>query len=419
MSLDSKELGRRFRKIRENHGFTQQDLAGLLGIPRPAVVQIEAGNRSLDSVELMKLAKELGFDPKDLFVEVFREDQDSVTVLFRTDPEMVSNHQLNQAVSHWSVLCRQFTELEKLVGADRKFVSPALYELPFPGNKWEAIQQGNIIADYERGRLKLGTAPLPDLPEIIEGQGVRVGRLPLEDCISGLFLADDKNGLAILVNAEHSEQRQLFSYAHEYGHLLFDRKEKATISRRAEREKLNEIRANSFAAALLLPEEGVREFLVRVGKSRELSQIQEVYDEEGESVRAQRRTAAEPFSVQFYDVVHLAFYFGVSYEAALWRLKSLQIISEEEREDLLSQNEAALEFRKLLWRQSGRRQRIQGGKFQHKLLMLALEAYRLGEISKAKLREIGATLDVTSRQIDAFTIGSESADSAELPLLPN
>jgi transcriptional regulator with XRE-family HTH domain len=67
MSLDATELGRRIRKIRENRGFTQQDLADLLAIPRPAMVQIEAGNRSLSSVELMKLSKELGFDPKDLF----------------------------------------------------------------------------------------------------------------------------------------------------------------------------------------------------------------------------------------------------------------------------------------------------------------------------------------------------------------
>ena len=419
MSVDATELGRRIRKIRENRGFTQQYLADLLAIPRPAVVQIEAGNRSLDSVELMKLSKELSFDPKDLFAEVFNEDQDSVTVLFRSDSEMATNHQLNQAVSHWSVLCRQFTELEKLVGADRKFISPAVYELVPPRSKWEAIQQGNIIADYERGRLKLGTAPLPDLPEIIEGQGVRVGRLPLEDCISGLFLADDKNGLAILVNAEHSEQRQLFSCAHEYGHLLFDRKEKATISRPAEREKLNEIRANSCAAALRLPEEGVREFLMRVGKSRDLFQVQEIYDEGGASVRAQRRSSAEPFSVQFYDVVHLAFYFGVSYESALWRLKALKIISEEEREELSSREESAREFRTLLWRQSGRQERIQGGNFQHKLLMLALEAYRLGEISKAKLREIGATLDVPPHQIDAFSRSSEPAETAEGPLLPH
>src|ERR1700756_2994300 len=102
MSLDAIELGRRIRKIRENRGFTQQDLADLLAIPRPAVVQIEAGNRSLDSVELMKLSKELRFAPKDLFAEEFSEDQDSVTVLFRSDSEMATNHQLTQAVSHWS-----------------------------------------------------------------------------------------------------------------------------------------------------------------------------------------------------------------------------------------------------------------------------------------------------------------------------
>jgi hypothetical protein len=51
--------------------------------------------------------------------------------------------------------------------------------------------------------------------------------------------------------------------------------------------------------------------------------------------------------------------------------------------------------------------------------MLALEAYRLGEISKAKLREIGATLEVPSHQIDAFSRRSEPAETAEGPLLPS
>ena len=45
--------------------------------------------------------------------------------------------------------------------------------------------------------------------------------------------------------------------------------------------------------------------------------------------------------MQFYDVVHLAFYFGVSYESALWRLKTLKLISEEERAKLASQSESA------------------------------------------------------------------------------
>jgi hypothetical protein len=85
--------------------------------------------------------------------------------------------------------------------------------------------------------------------------------------------------------------------------------------------------------------------------------------------------------------VHLAFYFGVSYESALWRLKTLKLVSEEERVSLAGQTQSANEFRKLLWNQNGRSRRVlnREGKFQHKLLMLGLEAFRLGEISLAKL----------------------------------
>ena len=158
-------------------------------------------------------------------------------------------------------------------------------------------------------------------------------------------------------------------------------------------------------------------------KSRDLPLFQEIYDEEGAAVRAQRREAsAGPIAVQFYDVVHLAFYFGVSYESALWRLKTLKLISEEERANLASQSESAYEFRKLLWTQSGRPQRsaIREGKFQHKLLMLALEAFRLGEISHAKLREVAKLGDISPQQLDTFVAAIEPEDHTEAKaLLPN
>jgi hypothetical protein len=118
--------------------------------------------------------------------------------------------------------------------------------MPEPRNKWEAIQQGTAVAEQERSRLKLGTGPLPELPEIIESQGVRVGLLPLDESISGLFLADDNIGLTILVNSRHSEQRQLFSYAHEYCHLLFDRQKKGIVSRLENREDQTEARAKEL-----------------------------------------------------------------------------------------------------------------------------------------------------------------------------
>jgi Zn-dependent peptidase ImmA (M78 family)/transcriptional regulator with XRE-family HTH domain len=414
MNIDRQELGRRLRCLREGRRYTQEDVAGVLDISRSAVVQMEAGNRSIDSIELMKLSRELGFEPADLFAEEFHEERNPVLALFRKDSALANDKDLTYAVSQWSGLCRQFTTLEKVTGADRNFIGPVLYELPTPRNKWEAIQQGNIIADYERNRLKLGSAPVQDLPEIIEGQGVRVGVLPLDDSISGLFMADEQNGLSVLVNSRHSEQRQMFSYAHEYGHLLFDRQERGVVSRLNDRAEVMEVRANAFAAAFLMPEQGIQKFLSGVGKNLDSPQIQEVYDEEGGAIHAQRRREASLSAVQFYDVVHLAAYFGVSYESALWRLKSLKLISEEARAQLAAQSEIAREFRRsfLDERPPSFPRLKKEGQFQHKLFMLALEAYRLGEISKSKLKEIAIEVEVKPEQLHDFIASVEASEQA-------
>jgi Zn-dependent peptidase ImmA (M78 family)/transcriptional regulator with XRE-family HTH domain len=424
MAIDRKELGSRLRRIRESRAYTQEDLAELLGIPRSSVVQIESGNRSVDSLELMKLSEELRFDPRGLFAEEFSEQKDSVRALFRAEPRAAADKNLSQAISKWLGLCRQFTHLEKLVGADRGLVPPVRYDMPEPRTKWEAIQQGTAVADQERSRLKLGPGPLPELPEIMESQGVRVGLLPLDDSISGLFLTDETVGLTVLVNSRHSEQRQLFSHAHEYCHLLFDREKKGVVSRLENREDQTEVRANSFAAAFLMPEGGVREFLSGVGKSQDVPTLQEVYDEEGGTVRAQRRGPSQPHGLQFYDVARLAFYFGVSYESALWRLKSLQIISEEERESLAQKQTSASAFRKVLGERFSRhreRFRKRESAFQHKLLSMALEAFRLGEITRSKLKEIAGSADVSKAELDTLLEGIdvESASRPEEVRIPS
>lgn len=54
--LSKKQLGRKIREKREEYDYSQTALAQKLKIPRPAMSQIELGQRSLDSMELAKLA---------------------------------------------------------------------------------------------------------------------------------------------------------------------------------------------------------------------------------------------------------------------------------------------------------------------------------------------------------------------------
>jgi len=55
------EIGKRTAKARKQKGYSQEDIARFLEIPRSSVTQMELGNRNLTVIELMKLSDVLGF----------------------------------------------------------------------------------------------------------------------------------------------------------------------------------------------------------------------------------------------------------------------------------------------------------------------------------------------------------------------
>jgi transcriptional regulator with XRE-family HTH domain len=50
-------FGRNLRSARETLGFTQDDVAGALGIPRTSVIAMEAGRRNVTALELRQLSR--------------------------------------------------------------------------------------------------------------------------------------------------------------------------------------------------------------------------------------------------------------------------------------------------------------------------------------------------------------------------
>ena len=59
--VSSEELGRKIKRIRKLNGFSQDEIARIIKIPRSAVVQIEKGNRNISIIELLTLSQSLGF----------------------------------------------------------------------------------------------------------------------------------------------------------------------------------------------------------------------------------------------------------------------------------------------------------------------------------------------------------------------
>ncbi|MCL2779730.1 MAG: ImmA/IrrE family metallo-endopeptidase [Polyangiaceae bacterium] len=399
MPITPQELGRRIRTAREACRMTQDEAAKQLGVSRPTFVQIEAGNRSVSSLELDALAYLFGRDIREFVADSFHEE-DSLAALFRAQPSVVGEPEVLDKLRECMALGRELTNLEQLVGIDRDLSTVAWYPLPTPKARLEAVHQGQHLAEDERRRLGLGHAPLPDMSELLELQGVRTSLVDLPNDVSGLTLSDRKVGLFVVANRTHHYLRRRFSFAHEYAHVVADRNHSGLISQTSARDNLIEVRANAFAANFLMPEKGVHQFVAGLGKGKPSRLFAEVFDEVG-YLNVEGRCEPGTQTIQLYDVVQLAHHFGVSRVSALFRLRNLRLLTKAEFDHLkgLDEQGKGKQLATLLGLPEPDHVEMRS-EFNHRFLGLALEAYRRDEISRGKLRELVAMVGFVANDLD-------------------
>ena len=377
----------------------QEDVAEHLGLSRPAVVQMEAGRRSVSSLELDRLAYLYGRQVGDFLAESFQEE-DTLVALFRLHPELAEDGAALDATRRSLQLGRAISGLEGILGMDSASVGPPSYRLPSPETKSVAVRQGEQVASQERRRLGLGVVPLPDMVELLEAQGVRTAQEALPRGVSGITLADPSVGSFIVVNSRDAAWKQRFSFAHEYAHVLLDRPRPGILSRARDRETLPEVRANAFSAGFLMPRRGVEQFIRNLAKGRASRERSDVFDGE-KAQRTEERPAPGSQEIQIYDVARLAHHFGVSGRTAVYRLRNLRLIGQAVMEHLLQQEEQDV----------GRRMaRLLGLKlpdpergvraFQRRFLALGIEALRREAISRGKLRELARLVDTDEKSLE-------------------
>ncbi len=390
MVTEQIDLAMRLREAREAAGFTQDDVAKALNLFRPSVAQIEAGKRKLTSIEFMALSRLYGRSPQSFFEESF--EKEGVAFVLRAIPEAKPASNVREGLDRGIEIINSILEMEKILG--RSPVNPAFpgRKLPPAQKKWDAIIQGQTIADQERNRLKLGTDPIGDPAAVMEGQGILVLALELPESISG-FTFRCGEAVVCVVNSKHPSRRQRYSLAHEYCHAVCDMEDQPGVVSRDKSDKdYREVRADVFAAGFLMPEEGVRDFLSARGKAVP-SRIPAPQMIREELVEYEARRPGRARDIDFVDVIQMAQAFGVSREAALWRLRNLDVINAEKQEDFKN------------WEKEGYGRRIAGlfepndagksavgrrslGRAEQKLFSLAIEAANADLISRNKMIEL-------------------------------
>lgn len=158
--------------------------------------------------------------------------------------------------------------------------------------------------------LKIKDIPIP-VEDIAVKLGAKLSYEPFEgkDEISGVLFRDNDR-IVIGINSSHAKTRQRFSIAHEIGHLVLHKgaifiDKTVRLNRDAKSSMAidpQEIDANRFAAALLMPEKAV-------------------------SVEAKRRLLKKSKLPELFLIDELAAAFQVSTQAMEIRLTNLGIIS--------------------------------------------------------------------------------------------
>ena len=342
-------VGTKIRKLREELGLTQEDLARSVELSSEFISLLELGRRSPSLESLSRIAK---FLEKDIAFFIL-EKTESFDSLLKGDKLDSKTKRLLKKFRNY---CDDYLELEEMTG--RQSDLAPLYT--------------NVTADkmaaQERRRLELGDDPVSDVFSLFEQSGLHVWRYPISEevNIAGAFVFLEYKQMAFaMVDSSRSMTQQILTATHEYGHYLKDRYDGPIIDNPDifiedyitlyhGREKY----AQTFALHFLLPPRKLREFIEKDLRSKQLN---------------------------LEDILYIRRYYDVNILALLQMLKQMEYISPGQFKDFQKKDwerhEAALfGLRSRLDTQKSRGRAVLSARF----VSLVLDAFRLKKIPAEK-----------------------------------
>ena len=251
-TIEPRELGERLRNARTSADVTQEQAAQIIGVSRPTLVAIEKGKRRPQPEELVALADAYSSSSSELLrrtaVHVDLVPRFRASLRGKDGPKLGAAKRLND-------LAAAEIELENLVHP--------LTRPPIPPERrliaGDVREQAEETAMELRMRHGLGHAPIQDIVSLLEQEfGVRVFLDELDPSVSGLYVYDQQIGPCILLNSAHSPSRRAMTGAHELGHFVGTRYQPDIVYDGEPGDSREEIYANAFAAAFLIPAQAVR-----------------------------------------------------------------------------------------------------------------------------------------------------------------
>ncbi len=349
-------LAMSLKRERENLGLSLTEVTAKLGFANYQTLRsIETGDREIKAWELAKLAKIYGRDI-DFFLSG-KESQEESKILWRSPGKTLTRKEIG--IKFLSI-CRNYRHLQLILNENEDFAQQPIFQFDkIHLLKGDAFQYVAGIAKRISNDLDLGSRPACALSKILEEKvGIKIIFLPLPQDLSVASTKGDF-GTAILINTNDSPWRRNFDLAHEFFHVLtwdlFSTEEVYQETHAAKKTRIEQL-AEVFASALLLPEEEIRKEI---------------------GLRRREKT------IDYSSLTEVAREFDVSIAALLWRLVNIGIMKKERVTKLLEEGNI-LNIDKI-----GRikKQDVPYVLISPRYISLAIRAYHLGKISKARFAE--------------------------------
>lgn len=357
-------MGSKIRKLREEVGLTQEDLAKSVGLSSEFISFLELGKRSPSLESLSRIARFLDKEVSFFILE----KKETFNTLIRGEGLDVKTRRLMKKFKKY---CDEYLELEEMTGRQSD-LAPLYTNIA-----------AEKMAEQERRRLDVGNGPIHNVFFLLEQNGLHVWRYPVPEEInlSGAFVfMDYKQAAFALVNSNLPVAQQILAAVHEYGHYLKDRHDGPVIDNPDifiedyitlyhAREKY----AQTFALNFLMPPKKINEIVEKDIRSKGLN---------------------------FSDVLYIRRYLEVSLLSLLQMLKRLEYISPSQFKEF--QQRDALQHERDIFGSSDssdrprkKRQTFVSERFKN----LVLDACRMRKISA---EEAAMRLHVDKNQISSL-----------------
>ncbi len=234
----------RIKLARESRGYSQSSLSKLLEtISQSMLSKIEKGFAECSIETLNELSSVLNY-PISFF---YKKQQAYYIKEFYYRKNLSTTITKNKILeAKVNILSGHISELLDNVEID--------VDLPYTDIK-EYDLTPDRFAEQVRTYFKIPKGPINDLINVLEKKGIIVHELDFDETFkfSGINFHTKEGVPVILVNANHSNSRKLFTISHELGHLLMH--EKFIVS---DNMKIIEDEANCFASNFLMPRSDIK-----------------------------------------------------------------------------------------------------------------------------------------------------------------